>query len=62
MFEATFRAQKVGYRCNYRNWVQNWDDLSLKCWARKSPISANFLVNFPLCWCTAPERTKISPI
>jgi len=52
-WSATFIAQKVRYRYDFRNFVQNLETTLIKILGPKNP-------NFG--WCTALEWTKISPI
>jgi len=42
--EATFTAQKVGYRCNFTNLVQNFGE-----WPPLKSEGSKIL-NFPICW------------
>jgi len=35
--QATFIAQKIGYRCKFKNWVQNLGTTPIKIWGRQPP-------------------------
>jgi len=44
-------------------WSKIWGATPIKIWGFQKPQRYDAIsVNFPLCLCTAPERSKISPI
>ena len=61
--QATFIAQKVGYRCNFVKLVRNLGaDPPLKFGGPKTPNFGQFSDDLRLCRSTAPEKNKISTI